>query len=609
MKENAFIPQFCIWGTGKYAKILLTSLAEYTNVLKKYFEIDLSKNLLYFVDSDKDRQKGKFCDKEVKSPDYYFNDEINVCVVAALSRNEIYKTLDNNGKICNVNYFASEYFIELIKKQLLDRREEVLEQNDLSYVLGKTTIEDKLENIQRLFIKKKMDLVEKYLIFSVIVDCWDKSKEKQTFQIIQKYFDDQFIVAAFAWYYGNNIKSIVDCFASKTVNSLKKENPAIGIVIYNYYGGGIEKVISLLIPMFLHHGHRVVLITDSYEPDKEYDIPSGTERHVMNNKMDSDLQLRGNELKECIDRYKIDIVCFHSGYTYLSTFYDMWLLRLYNIPVIMEIHSFFLPIITEKKEVSKYYQYMYKMANRVVVLSEVDRIFWSNLGCNCVYIQNPIENNADKVEKVKNETSYNITWIGRLVQLPKQVLDVVPIMKKVSEKLPCARLHLVGLATNQRVYNELEKQIKNNSLEDVIILDGYKTDLRDIYCKADVVLMTSESESFCNVIMESKMYGIPLVMYELPWLELLKDGKGYIAVEQNDTESAAEALIQILTNNCLKNKLAEEAKESISKFVSHDVYADWKKTFDEIYLDTEQEKVISENAIIEEKLLNEIYKH
>ena len=58
------------------------------------------------------------------------------------------------------------------------------------------------------------------------------------------------------------------------------------MLIYDYYGGGIEKVVSLLIPMFIKHGHKVVLITDSIEKDKEFDIPKGSIRYVMNNKME-----------------------------------------------------------------------------------------------------------------------------------------------------------------------------------------------------------------------------------------------------------------------------------------------------------------------------------
>lgn len=612
MIKDICVSEFCIWGTGKYGKLLIKKLNEYSNIFKKNFGIELDNYFKYCVDSDKERQKELFYDKKVESPSYFFNDNINICVVAALSRSEIYKILDTNGKIRNINYFASEDFIELLKKQILNKREDILEQNSLDYLLKINGFEDKLKNIQQLFKPEKnnFDIIEKYLIFSLAIDYWHESRQKQyIFQIIQKYFDDQFIVAAFAWYYGNNIKNIADCFAGKPINSLKKENPTIGIVIYNYYGGGIEKVVSLLIPMYLQHGHKVVLITDSYEPDKEYDIPFETVRYVMNNKMESDLQLRGNELKECVDRYKIDIVCFHSGYTYLSTFYDMWILRLHNIPVIMEIHSFFLPIITEKKEVSKYYHYMYKMADRVIVLSQTDKVFWNNLGCKCVYIQNPIENVINEVVRISDEISYNITWIGRLVQLPKRVLDVVPIMKRVLEKLPCAKLNLVGLATNQRIYNELTKAIKDNSLESAIKVVGYKTDLSEIYKNSDVVLMTSESESFCNVIMESKMHGIPLVMYELPWLELLKDGRGYIAVAQRDTVAAAEALIQVLTNKCLMKKLSEEARESIKEFTSHDVYSDWRNIFNDIYSDITQEKNFSENAIIERKLLDEIYKY
>ena len=94
--------------------------------------------------------------------------------------------------------------------------------------------------------------------------------------------------------------------------------------------------------------------------------------------------------------------------------------------------------------------------------------------------------------------------------------------------------------------------------------------------------MTSSSESFCNVIMESKLYGVPLVMYELPWLELLKGGEGYIAVRQRDTLAAAEAVVNVLSNQSLREKMSKESFDSIEPFLRHDVYSDWKRVFDEM---------------------------
>lgn len=174
-------------------------------------------------------------------------------------------------------------------------------------------------------------------------------------------------------------------------------------------------------------------------------------------------------------------------------------------------------------------------------------------------------------------------WVGRLVQNPKRVLDVVPIMKRVIKKVPDAKLRLSGLATNKKIFSELKQAIQDNDLSETIEICGYEPDTSRIYREADILILTSESESFCNVILESKVWGVPLVIYELPWLELLKNEKGYVSVESKNTDAMAEKVIELLQNEKLRKQLALEAEESVEDYVKYDVYQAWNKLFEKIY--------------------------
>ena len=99
---------------------------------------------------------------------------------------------------------------------------------------------------------------------------------------------------------------------------------------------------------------------------------------------------------------------------------------------------------------------------------------------------------------------------------------------------------------------------------------------------ADLVLMTSISESFSNVILESKVLGLPLIMYAIPWLELTANQKGVIAVKQRDIEGIAEKIIMVLEDYELRKKLAMEARESAGFFLSYDIEKKWEECFREI---------------------------
>ena len=58
---------------------------------------------------------------------------------------------------------------------------------------------------------------------------------------------------------------------------------------------------------------------------------------------------------------------------------------------------------------------------------------------------------------------------------------------------------------------------------------------------------------------ESKVAGLPCVMYKMPYLELQQDSSGIIAVNMYDTSAAAEAIIQIFTDDDLMHRLGSEA--------------------------------------------------
>ncbi len=616
--KNLFQLKFCIWGTGRYGNIFLKQFGEYSLICKRVFNQDIMHNIEYFIDSDIEKQKLNFFNKSVISPDMFFENKEKFCVIAVSNRKKIFDSLDKRGFKKGTDYNSYEIFLREYKNEILRQRNVIFEKYNLISLLEvENHFCDLLEAVKESFQKllkseKESDYILKYIVFSLVIDKWRISIEKmKDFAKIREYFDDNFIVAAYAWYFDFDITGISQCFSNSTVTGLScnTTKQTIGIVVRDYFGAGIEKTVSLLIPIYTQNHHKVVLITDSYVPDKEYNLPTGAIRHTMSNKVGDRKEKRLEELKKCIIDNKIDIMCFHSGYVEIATFYEMWFLKLLHIPVLMEVHSAFFPVIMTKKEVSRYYPDMYKMADRLIVLSNTDRVFWESLGCRCKYIQNPIEENYWQTEYINNNrATKTIVWIGRLVQNPKRVLDIVPIMERVTEKIPEARLKVVGLATEPLIYHTLLKLIEEKHLEDNIELCGYNQDISAAYKDADVVLMTSESESFCNVIMESKLSGKPIVMYEIPWLELLKDGRGYIAVKQKDTEAAAKGIIDILSDDEMRKSLSMDSYKSGESFRNHDVYADWKQVFDDILNEKSNEIVgCAEFTIIEKMLLNAIY--
>ena len=181
----------------------------------------------------------------------------------------------------------------------------------------------------------------------------------------------------------------------------------------------------------------------------------------------------------------------------------------------------------------------------------------------------------------------------------KNYLDPVKIMKRVVAKRPDARMVMLGGNFNKS--NKLQAEIRHNNLEKSIEWVPYTTNVAEYYQGAKIHLLTSSFETSPMVVAESRSYGIPLVTYDLPYLEILKDGKGYIAVEQGNTQAAADAILRLLNNQTLCEEMSKEAKESIREFGKFNLEQEWQDVFDEleherphkIVQQSEQEKNLS----------------
>ena len=54
------------------------------------------------------------------------------------------------------------------------------------------------------------------------------------------------------------------------------------------------------------------------------------------------------------------------------------------------------------------------------------------------------------------------------------------------------------------------------------------------------------------LVLEAKAYGLPVVMYDLPYLTLTMDGKGLLTSPNGEVDNMVEHLIDILTKENFK---------------------------------------------------------
>lgn len=378
---------------------------------------------------------------------------------------------------------------------------------------------------------------------------------------------------------------------------MRKEIDRNIAIYYHVMGkGGVQRVISLLIPIYMEYGYKVVLITEEEKQSTDYDIPECVNRYVLENK---DRTIRAQQLEKILKEEEIDILCHHNALSLLLA-EDFFVVKKCNVSFVLCKHQVFTHELTLFQNYYNRQKDIFRQMDKVVVLSKAEEKYWRDLGVNATYIPNPCDKEDGKIFYDKKDY---IVWVGRLDLTSKKYLDIIPIMQEVVKEFPDCKLKMFGSGDSGSV-EFLQKKIKENNLENNIVYCGYTLDKNEIYAGARVQLSVSVFEAFPMNIYEGKAYGIPLVTYNLPYLELLQEKKGYIAIEQGNIFQAANAIITLLSDKNMEEKMSKEAKESIKKFAEVNIGEQWHQLFVDI-----DKKLCIENNTEMGKILDTIYGH
>lgn len=448
------------------------------------------------------------------------------------------------------------------------------------------------EAIQEFIVEKNeeryMDVVAE-IRKSLLNDCvgqWytavsDEDSEKG-FDILCKYWDSVEIVSNLCEKHYFERKKIAEKVvgAEAIKCSVDKEIKTVGIFYHRYAIGGVQRVISCLIPMYMEMGYKVVLFTDEISEEDEYELPDGAVRVVLPSSLTikkEEYVFRAQEFVKYLKEYNVDVLCYQAASS-TKLIFDMLLLKLNNIPVIITIHEVcFQNMLTMNLDMVDRPS-LYKIADYVTVLSRVEEMYWRGLGINAVYVPNPITNQITSRNLAEIEEN-TIVWVGRLDTRTKRCLDVVDIMKYVVEEIPNAKLLVVGNEVTAGIMEQMKRKIETMEVEKNVILCGHSVDVDAYYRQAEIYMLTSISESFSMTIAESKAYGLPLVMYDMPFLEFCRDKKGFLSAPQGDKKKMAENIVRILRDKELKCKLQQEAQESLKSFLEYDLKQAWDNIF------------------------------
>ena len=215
---------------------------------------------------------------------------------------------------------------------------------------------------------------------------------------------------------------------------------------------------------------------------------------------------------------------------------------------------------------------IYRLADRLLVLNSAAKSYFEAFGCNVTVVSNPPSFDLEQTPVLDVAERSGILWLARLDEKQKNWTDALRVMERLAVKSPGIQCWMGGSEYDAGAVDALKRFISDHHLEATVHWIGRRADVKGLMSRCRVFLMTSSYETFPMSLVEAKICGAPVVIYDIPYLEMLKSKAGCRVVRQRDTEGAAAAVAEILADDDLCRRLIKESRQSVEDFYSsHDL--------------------------------------
>ena len=173
-------------------------------------------------------------------------------------------------------------------------------------------------------------------------------------------------------------------------------------------------------------------------------------------------------------------------------------------------------------------------------------------------VENDSRRKRDALENFSGK--FVFLFLGRF-EKQKNLPLLVRSFQKVSAKHPKAVLFLVGAVGEKK---KIIKLIAEFNLADRVIMKDWTDDIGSYYNRADAYVLSSNYEGWGRVIIEAASYSLPIIMTDVGCAgEVIRDNESGLTVPIGNQIKLEEAMIKIIEDKNLREKLGKNAREVI----------------------------------------------
>jgi len=242
-------------------------------------------------------------------------------------------------------------------------------------------------------------------------------------------------------------------------------------------------------------------------------------------------------------------------------------------PMLITLHGTYAVDALNKWHLKGLYSRVYKKAKKIICVSRfTEKEVLKKIPSlkNTIVINNGV--NYEKFQIHNQQKSFKnkiIISVGALMSRKGYHISISAVAE-VKKKYSNLKYYIIGNQKNKEYFNQLKKLVEDNRLEEnVIFLENVsEKDLINFYYQSDLFLLTpiyvegSKFEGFGLVYLEANACGKPVIgTYGCGAEDAIKDNYGGFLVEQNNIIQTSEAIIKILSDQNLMEKIGKNGKK------------------------------------------------
>lgn len=343
-------------------------------------------------------------------------------------------------------------------------------------------------------------------------------------------------------------------------------------LISSFQAGGAERIGAWLTSFLARSGHEITAATLSardpfYEldPSIKYLKLGLTKRSPNPLVACKAFYRRVRALRALISQERPDIVLSFMTIPNLLVLVSLWGSK---IPVVVAERNYRGAAIVSRFQ-DTLRSLLYPKATKVVLQTEADLINYPSLS-NAIVIPNPVPAIMPEVDSSERERL--ILAVGRL-EKQKGFDILVKAFARCEQRLGW-RLVIVGEGSERP---RLEALVRERDLQDSVDFIGQRKDIRTLYLKASIFVLSSRYEGFPNVLVEAMSAGCAVIATDCPTgpREIIRNGQDGILVPREDEEALAFALGRLMLEPENRVQLGIAARSVSSRFSEERISGLW----------------------------------